>query len=267
MISNRQRFLTDRQTACVNSDVLPLQATAGGKGSGRGWGGGRWCEGDGESSGSGRESLERGGVTPLPPPTALTLPQRHSHTPTPAPHRIPNRQKPPPPTAVTPPVTALQPLRDCPDGTLPFKQSPGQRSVGCDVGDGGVYLNVRAPQVMAVGPGVRMVWIWPLYSARHRGTRTGRPVCAALRLRHGAWYAPRRRPIRLRRSPDPPRRPPPPPPPRHKGRPPCAPRRIASVAHLRALPCTRGCVCSPFEAQDPPPPSHSSPARVPWRGH
>ena len=65
------------------------------------------------------------GVPPSPLPTALTLPQRHSHTPTPAPNRISNRQKPrPPPIAFTPPVTALQRLWDCPNGPPLLQAKP-----------------------------------------------------------------------------------------------------------------------------------------------
>ena len=48
-------------------------------------------------SGGGAGNRLKGAATPLPPNTpALTLPQRHSHTPTPAPNRNSNRQKPPP---------------------------------------------------------------------------------------------------------------------------------------------------------------------------
>ena len=64
------------------------------------------------------------GVTSLPPNTpALTPPQRHSHTPTPAPTAFP--------TASNRPPTALRPLRPLCDSSgispiapLPFKQSP-----------------------------------------------------------------------------------------------------------------------------------------------
>ena len=74
------------------------------------------------------ESLEGGGgrVTPSPLPTALALPQRHSHTPNTSPNHISNRQKPPPPTAFASPVTALQPLWDCPDGPPPLQAKPWQ---------------------------------------------------------------------------------------------------------------------------------------------
>ena len=74
-----------------------------------------------------RESLE--GEPPPPPlPTAPTLPQRHSHTPTPAPTIFPTASNRPPQPLAHP----LQPLCNrsgtAPMAPLPFKQSP---AVGC----------------------------------------------------------------------------------------------------------------------------------------
>ena len=62
---------------------------------------------------------------PPPPPStpALTLPQRHSYTPTSAPTAFPTASN-PPTTAVTSPATALQPLWDCPDCTPPLQAKP-----------------------------------------------------------------------------------------------------------------------------------------------
>ena len=74
-----------------------------------------------------RESLERGGGGPPSPlPTALTLPERHSHTPTSAPTAFPTARNRPPPNRFHVPcdrsATALGLPRWPP---LPFKQSPG----------------------------------------------------------------------------------------------------------------------------------------------
>ena len=55
---------------------------------------------------------------------ALTLPQRRSHTPTPAPTAFPTARNRPPPTAFTSPVTALQPLWNFPDCTPPLQAKP-----------------------------------------------------------------------------------------------------------------------------------------------
>ena len=83
-----------------------------------------------------RESLE-GGVLPPPPPNTSALnPKRHSHTPAPAPTAFPtasNRRRPPPPppTAFASPVTALQPLWNCPDRPPPLQGKPwSQRREG-----------------------------------------------------------------------------------------------------------------------------------------
>ena len=77
-----------------------------------------WNDAAGGGGGQGIASM--GGGTPLSPNTpALTLPQRHSHTPTPAPTAFPTASN-RPPTAVTSPVTALQPLWNCPDRVPPF---------------------------------------------------------------------------------------------------------------------------------------------------
>ena len=80
---------------------------------------------------------------------ALTLPQKHSHTPTPAPTAFPTARN-PPQTAFTPPVTALQPLWDCPDGT-PSPSSKALVGGGCGpvqwgyLGGGGVHEGVGLP--------------------------------------------------------------------------------------------------------------------------
>ena len=77
-------------------------------------------------TGPGRESLEEGGGAPLPPKTpALTRPQRHSHTPTPAPTAFATASNRPPPTQplAHSPVTALRLPWFRPP--FPFKQSPG----------------------------------------------------------------------------------------------------------------------------------------------
>ena len=87
----------------------------------------------------GRESLEED------LPTALTLPQRHSQTPKPAPNRIPNRQKPPPPTACTSPVTALRPPWDCPQ----WPPSPSSKALVQGEGAGTCHLWKAEP----FGPG------------------------------------------------------------------------------------------------------------------
>ena len=63
-----------------------------------------------------------GGGTPLPHCTDSN-PKAFPH-PNTSPNHIPDRQKPPPPTAFTSPVTALQPLWDCPDGMLPLQAKP-----------------------------------------------------------------------------------------------------------------------------------------------
>ena len=80
------------------------------------------CVGGGGGGAGNR--LKGGGVPPSPPKTpALTLPQRHSHTPTPAPTAFPTASN-RPPTAFTSPVTALQPLWNFPDRTPPFQAKP-----------------------------------------------------------------------------------------------------------------------------------------------
>ena len=69
-----------------------------------------------------------GGHSPLPHCTDST-PKAFPY-PNTSPNRISNRQKPPPPTAFTSPVTALQPLWDCPDGP----PSPSSKALGCGSG-------------------------------------------------------------------------------------------------------------------------------------
>ena len=54
-----------------------------------------------------------------------------------SPNRIYNRQKPPPPTAFTSPVTALQPLWDCPDGP----PSPSSKALDLGVQGGRPLLS------------------------------------------------------------------------------------------------------------------------------
>ena len=68
--------------------------------------------------------LKGGGIPPLPPNTpALTLLQRHSHIPTPAPTAFPTASNPQP--LSHPLLTALQPLWDCPDRPPPPLQGLG----------------------------------------------------------------------------------------------------------------------------------------------
>ena len=72
----------------------------------------------------GRESLAGGGGSPLPPPDCTDSTPKAFLYPNTSPGRISNRQKPPPPTACTSPVTALQPLWDGPDGPPPLQAKP-----------------------------------------------------------------------------------------------------------------------------------------------
>ena len=66
--------------------------------------------------------LKGGGGLP-PPHCPDSIPQRHSHPPTPAPTAFPTARN-RPPTAFTSPVTALQPLWDWPDGPPPLQAKP-----------------------------------------------------------------------------------------------------------------------------------------------
>ena len=90
-----------------------------------------------------------GGGTPLPPNTpALTLPQRHSHTPTPAPTAFPTASN-RPPTAFTSPVTALQPLWNFPNRTPPLQAKPwgmGQYRIGASHPNASLFISVCALQ-------------------------------------------------------------------------------------------------------------------------
>ena len=78
------------------------------------WGGG----------GAGNRLKWGGGAPPNTP--ALPLPQRQSHTPTPAPTAFPTASNRRPQAPFTSPVTALQPLRDC----LDAPPSPSSRARG-----------------------------------------------------------------------------------------------------------------------------------------
>ena len=76
----------------------------------------------------GRKSLEgEGGLPPLPPPHCTDSTPKAFPYPNTSPDRISNRQKPPPPTAFTSPVAALQPLWGCPDGPPPLQAKPWSR--------------------------------------------------------------------------------------------------------------------------------------------
>ena len=65
-----------------------------------------------------------GGCIPLPPPHCTDSAPKAFPYPNTSPNRISNRQKPPPPTAFTSPVTALQPLWDCPNAPPPLQAKP-----------------------------------------------------------------------------------------------------------------------------------------------
>ena len=96
-----------------------------------------------------------GGYPPLPSPTALTLPQTHSHTPTPAPTAFPTASNRPPPNRFHIPcarsATALGLPRWPP---LPFKQSPLPPSH---------RLVIPPPCPIAAGAAVRL----PSYQSLH----------------------------------------------------------------------------------------------------
>ena len=72
--------------------------------------------------------LKEGGTPLPPPPTALTLYPKGIPIPQhqPQPHVQPPETA-PPPTAFTSPVTALQPLWDCPDAPPALQAKPWQR--------------------------------------------------------------------------------------------------------------------------------------------
>ena len=78
-----------------------------------------------------RESLEGGGLPPLPLPHCTDSTPKGFPYPNTSPNRISNRQKPPPPTAFTSPVTAVQPLWDCTDGPSPLQAKPCPAPVSC----------------------------------------------------------------------------------------------------------------------------------------
>ena len=149
-----------------------------------------------------RESLEGGGA---PPQTLrpLALPQRHSHTPTPAPTAFPTANN-RPPTAVASPVTARQslwnsPVRPPPLQAKPYPPSP-TLAWGWDVRL--ERLSCRRPSPAAADEGDGRT------QARGAASRPDCPRPTNRRLVYGQTLT---SPRAFHPTPPPPKRPPPPP--------------------------------------------------------
>ena len=123
--------------------------------------------------------LKGGGGTPLPPPHCPDSTRKAFPYPNTSPNRISNRQKPPPPTAVVPPVTALQPLWNCPDGPPPLQAKP------CP----SVLQYVPALQTPPQGVQVAR-WITGMLPTKREWLHGARTVRTAMKPSHMSWFSP-----------------------------------------------------------------------------